>query len=403
VPDLFEGIRIIDFSWAWAAPLATRIFSDYGAEVIRIESNTRLDHFRLYGLCKDNILGVNRVGSFNQDNTSKLSVVLNFTHPRGVEVVKRLIALADIVVENFSGGDVMKKMGLGYEELKKIKPDIILLSSSVHGHTGPYAGHPSFGNQLTSLSGFNYITGWPDREPETLGSYTDFIAPQFNCVALITALDYRRRTGKGQYIDMSQFESAMQFMSPLLLDYTVNHRIANRMGNRIEASAPHGVYRCLGEDRWCVLAVFNDEEWKNFCGVIGQPTWTTDERFATLDVRKQNEDELDKLVESWTINHQADEVMSLMQAAGVRAGILQNAEDLWENDQQLKHAGFITSLPHAELGKYRASRIPILLSRVEGHLRPAPLLGEHNEYVLKNLLGMSDDELANLVIEGVLE
>lgn len=403
VRRLFEGIRIVDFSWAWAGPLATRVFSDYGAEVIRIESNTRLDHLRVFGLCKDGVRGVNRVGSFNQDNTGKLSIVLNFNHPRGAELVKRIIALSDIVVENFSSGSVLEEAGLGYEELKKIKPDIIMLSSSVHGRTGPYAGHPSFGIQVTALSGFNQITGWQDRNPEKLDSYTDFIAPSFNCVALLAALDYRRRTGKGQYIDMSQCENAIQFMSPLSLDYEVNHRIADRMGNRSSGAAPHGAYRCHGKDRWCAIAVFTSREWRAFCGAIGNPAWTRERRFSTLRSRKENEDELDKLVEEWTVGFEPEQVMSVMQAAGVAAGVLRNAQEIWDRDPQLIHVEFVHTLEHPELGEYRASRTPFRLSETLSQLKRAPLLGEHNEYVLKQVLGMPDDEIADLAADGVLD
>jgi crotonobetainyl-CoA:carnitine CoA-transferase CaiB-like acyl-CoA transferase len=399
---LLAGVKVADFSWALVGPLTTQIFSDYGAEVIKIEGRSRPDPRRFSGLFKDGIPGLDRSGYFNPYNTSKLGIALNLAHPKGVDVAKRLVAWADIVVENFAGG-AMKRMGLGYEELRKVKPDIIMLSSCAMGQTGPHAMDASIGFQLTALSGFNYITGWPDREPASLDAYTDYISPRFNVLAILAALDYRHRTGKGQYLDLSQYENGIHFMAPLILDYVVNQRIANRMGNRSPYAAPHGAYRCLGEDRWCAIAVFTDEEWQSFCKVIGKPAWTSDARFTTLLARKENEEELDRLIEGWTIDHSPEEVMSIMQAAGVGAGVLQTGEDLLEHDPQLRHRHFFWEFDHPETGKYRASGPCFVLSKSACELRRAPLLGEHNEYVLKEILRMSDEEIAELVVEGVIE
>ncbi|MBA7623749.1 Formyl-CoA:oxalate CoA-transferase [subsurface metagenome] len=399
---LLEGIKVADFTRNVSGPLTTKILSDYGAEVIKIESKTKFDSHRMATPSKDNIFGLNRGGDFNQDNTGKLSVTLNLAHPKGVEVAKRLIGRADIVVENFAGG-VMKRMGLGYAELKKVKPDIIMLSSCMQGQTGPHANHPGFGFHLTALSGFSHITGWNDRDPLGLGPYTDFIAPHYNVLAILAALDYRRRTGKGQYFDVSQYENGVHFMAPLILDYVVNQRVASRMGNRSAYAAPHGAYRCRGEDRWCAIAVFTDEEWQSFGKVIGNPALTTNPKFSSLPARKKNEEELDNLVEEWTINHSPEEVMSMMQTAGVAAGVVETGEDLLEHDPQLKHRHFFWELDHPEIGKYRARGPAFVLSKCPCELWRAPLLGEHNEYALKEILGMSDEEIAELVIEGVLE
>ncbi|MFC1928893.1 CaiB/BaiF CoA transferase family protein [Chloroflexota bacterium] len=399
---LLEGIKVVDFTRVITGPLTVKYLADYGAEVIKIESTRRHDAGRLSRPQKDGLVGVNRGGSFNQYNTGKLSVTLNLAHPRGVEIAKKLIARADVVVENFAGG-VMARMGLSYEELKKVKPDIIMVSSCMMGQTGPHAAHPGFGHHLTGLSGFNHIAGWPDREAPYLGPYTDYIAPHFHVLAILAALDYRRQTGKGQYIDMSQYENGVHFMTPLLLDYALNHRMAGRTGNRYPYAAPHAAYRCRGEDRWCAIAVFTDDEWQGFCKVIGNPAWTEEPRFSTLQERKENEDELEKLVEDWTINHPAEEVMGMMQVAGVAAGVLQTGEDLLEHDPQLKHRHFYWELDHPELKKYHALGHSFVLSKSPCELRRAPLLGEHTEYALKEFLGMSDDEIAELVIEKVLE
>ena len=297
----------------------------------------------------------------------------------------------------------MKRIGLGYDELKNVKPDIIMLSACAQGQTGPHANHPGAGPQLSALIGLDHITGWPDRKPVDLTQQTDFIVPRFGVLAIMAALLYRHRTGKGQYIDMSQYENGVHFMTPLILDYAVNHRVASRMGNRLAYAAPHGAYRCRGEDRWCAIAIFTDGEWESFCKVIGSPAWSRAAKFTTILSRKEKEEEMDRLVEEWTINHSAEEVMSLMQAAGVAAGVLETGEDLLEHDPQLRHRHLFWELVHPEIEKYRAPGPSLVLSKSPCELQRAPLLGEHNEYALKDILGMSDEEIAELVMEGVLE
>ena len=399
-----QGVKVLDFSWLIAGPLTTKPLSDYGAMVIKVEGRSRADPIRSSTPpYKDDIPGMNRSGIFNQYNTGKLSIALNLSKPKGIAVAKRLAAWADIVVENFAGG-VMQRMGLGYEELRKVNPGVIMLSSCMQGQTGPYANHPGTGFHLTALSGMNQITGWPDREPiGPDGPYTDYIAPRFSTLAILAALEYRQQTGKGQYIDISQYESGAQFMAPLVLDYLLNKREAGRMGNHSLDAVPHNAYRCLGNDRWCAICVSTDDEWARFCNVVGNPDRSRDERFASFSARKNNEDELDKWIEQWTISRTAEDVMTSMQAAGVAAGVLQTGEDLMEHDPQLKYRGFFSELDHPEAGKYRAPRPAFILSKTPCELKRAPLLGEHNEYVLKEILNMSDEEIAGLVIEEVIE
>lgn len=399
---LLDGIKIADFTWALVGPITTKVFSDWGAKVIKIEGRTRPDPRRGAPPFKDNIPGLNRSCTFNPYNTGKMSIALNLAHPKGIEVAKSIVAWSDVVVENFAGG-AMERMGLGYNELKKLKPDLIMLSSCPMGQTGPYPTAPGIGIHLTALSGIMNIAGWPDRPPVPLDSYTDFISPHFNALALLAALDYKRRTGKGQYLDLSQFEDCIQFIAPLLLDYTVNKRVNTRIGNRSTSAVPHNAYRCKGQDRWCAIAVSTDEEWKGLCGVLNKQAWIDDTRFVTFSARRENEDELDELIESWTIEHSAEEVMSLMQAAGVPAGVLQNGQDMLENDPQLVHREFFQEVEHPEVGKYHAPRSPFILPESPCDIKRAPLLGEHNDYVLRDIIGMSDDEISELVIEGVLE
>jgi benzylsuccinate CoA-transferase BbsF subunit len=399
---LLEGVKICDFCWVWVGPMTTKTLADQGAEVIKIEGRSRPDVWRVSPPFKDNVVGYNRGGVFNVINTSKKSITLNLAKPKGLEIAKRLVAWADVVTENFAGG-AMAKMGLGYEELKKIKPDIIMLSAAMMGQSGPYTNMPGFGAQLTALTGFTWVAGWPDREPADLGHYTDFIAPRYNALAILAALDYRRRTGKGVHLDMAQFEGCVNFIAPMILDYTANKRIDGRMGNRSPHAAPHGAFRCLGDERWCVIAVLTDKEWRSFRRVIGNPAWAKASRFATLMGRKQNEDELEKLVETWTVSQPPEKVMALMQAAGVAAGVVQDGEDMFEHDPQLKHRNYFPEIEPPEMGKYFTVAPPYKLSKVGYEIRPAPLMGEHNEHVFKQILGMSDDDIADLIADGVVE
>ncbi len=393
---LLEGVKIADFSRVIVGPLSTKTLCDWGATVVKIEGRSRLGHYRTTGPEPD------LSAHFTSWNTGKLSIAINLANDKGIQLAKKIVAWSDVVVESFAGGS-MQRMGLGYEALKQVRPDIIMLSSCMQGQTGPFASHPGWGFQLSALSGFCHITGWPDRPPPELGVYTDFVAPHFNVATILAALLYRRRTGHGLYIDMSQFENALHFMSPVLLDYSVNYRVAGKVGNRCSYAAPHGAYRCKGEDRWCAIAVFDDEQWQAFCRVVGSPGSATDHRFETLLARKQNEDELDKWVTDWTIERTTEEVMELLQAAAVPAGVLVTGEDILEKDPQIKHRGTFREVDHPRMGKHHPPGSPFLMSATEDEVRRAPLLGEHNEYILKQILGMSEDEIANLVISGAVE
>lgn len=397
-----EGVKVVDFGWIAEGPMICKYLGDYGADVIRIEGRTRPENMRSLGPFKDMVVDYDRSGSFNQWNTSKRSIAVNLTKTKGVEVAKRLASWADVVVENFAAG-VLDKMGLGYEVLKKVNPDIILLSSTMMGQKGPNASSRGTGVTLSGFAGFHHIAGWPDSTPVSTGAITDWVAVHFNVLTILAALDYRRRTGKGQHFDNAQYENSLQFLEPYILDYTVNGRVANRNGNHHEYASPHGAYRCRGDDRWCAIGVFDDEEWNRFNCVIGDHSWAKDSRFASALGRKQNEEELDKLVESWTVDYLPEAITVMMQAAGVGAGTVENPEDIMEHDPQLKHRHFFWELDHPAAGKYRAPREGFTLSKSPCELYYAPKLGEHNEQVLKKILGMSEEEISELVIEQVIE
>ncbi|MBI2906798.1 MAG: CoA transferase [Chloroflexi bacterium] len=401
--QVFEGVKVLDFTWAGAGPMAVRYLADHGAEVIHVESATTPEILRTTPPFRDGIVGMNRSAYFPNFNCNKYGISLNLNHPRASEVTERLVAWSDIVAENFRPG-VMKRWRLAYEDLIKIKPDLIMLSSSQQGQTGPRSTQPGLGAQLVSLAGFTQIGGWPDRGPTgPYGPYTDTIAPLFSAAALIAALDYRRRTGKGQHLDISQYEAAAQFLAPLFLDYEVNGRVAGRNGNRSDYAAPHGAYACRGDDRWCVIAVFNDDEWRRLCAAMGAPELVDDPRFADLESRKRHEDDLDRLVSDWTQRHTAEEVMGMLQAQGVDAGVVQTAEDL-HSDPQLAYRHFFRELEHSEIGPHFYDGSPFILSDTPADLhRAGPCMGEHNEPVVTGILGFSDAEFLSLLEAGVFE
>lgn len=402
--NVFDGLQIVSFSWAIVGPLTMKYFADYGANVIRIESSTYPDANRINAPMKDGISGINRAGYYNFYNANLQSMTLNMRHPKGLDVAKRLVAKADVVMENFAAG-VMEKWGLSFDVLKEIKPDIIMLRQSGFGTPGPYAKLPAFGMTLAGITGIPNFIGWPDSSPLPIGvaAYTDYICPRFASAALIAALDYRNKTGKGQCLDLSQFETSLYFILPAILDNEVNGREPSRVGNKCSYAAPHNVYRCQGDDRWCAIAVITEEQWESFCKVTGNNSLVKDPKFATILPRKKNEGELDTIVEAWTVERTPEEVMEKMQAAAVPAAVVQNAADVYE-DPQLKHREAHWQLSHPEIGltSHLGSAFQLSDTPAQGRT-PAPCMGEHTEQVCHEFLNMSDEEFVQLANEGVFE
>jgi benzylsuccinate CoA-transferase BbsF subunit len=399
----FEGVNILDFAWAGVGPTSSSYLGYYGATIVKVESRKRPDILRTLGPFKDGIFSVERSYHFLYvQNAKRYTITLNMEHPKGKDLLEKLVAWADIVVESFSTG-VIEKYGLDYESLKKIKPDIIMLRTCMHGHTGPLAHQHGQGYILTGLSGMDAITGWPDQPAGGLyGPFTDHVAPLFNSMTLIAALDYRRRTGKGVYIDQSQHESVMQWVAPLILNWTVNHKNPSANGNHLSYAAPHGVYRCQGNDRWCAIAVLDDKMWESFCQVIGDPALALKPEFDTVLNRKNNEDALDRIVEEWTLKHTSEEVMDLMQKAGIAAGKVSNAQDQAE-DPQLNYYHFFNPLEHPEAGVLSYYHGPLFrLSKTPFEVARPPMVGEYNEYVYTKLLGLSDEEFVQLITDEVI-
>jgi len=400
----FEGVKILDFTWVGVGPLTVNYLNFYGATTIKVESSRRPDPQRFTSPFRHGVIGPETSYFFQHAHPTKaMDITLNLNLPKAREIAKRLVAWADIVAESFIPG-TMEKWGLGYEDLKKIKPDIIMFRTCMQGQTGPSAKQPGLGLVLVALSGFVEIMGWPDRPPCGFSSaFTDFIAPLFNATSLMAALDYRRRTGKGMLLDISQHEAVLHCIGPLILDSVVNRREPVRSGNRLAYAAPHGMYRCKGDDRWCAIAVFTDEEWKSFCRVVGNPAWTKDPKFNTFLGKKQNEDELDRLIEEWTLQHSPEEVMTLLQAAGVGAGVASNIKDMYE-DPQLNHYQLFGRLEHPHFGNEPFYYPPgFTLSKAPYERARPPILGEYNEYVYTKILGIPDEEFVQLMEEGVFE
>lgn len=397
----FAGIRVIDFTWYGVGPITLKYLADYGAEVIKIESMARPDILRWAPPWRDVTPDVNMSQFFAMYNTGKKGIRLDLNKPEARELAKQLVATADVVSESFSPR-AMRKWGLDYEALSQIKPDLLMFSTCQQGQTGPHAGFVGTGNLLAALSGFYQVTGYEGGEPTPIyGAYTDFIVPRIASAALIAALDHRRRTGQGQYIDLSQFEASLHFLTPLLLDYSVNGRVANRCGNRDTRAAPHGVYRCRGEDNWCAIAVSTDAQWTALREVLGHPAWADDARFSTQTRRLQHSADLDKHVEAWSSLRSAHEVMHSLQAAGVPAGIAYRCSELY-NDPQLQHRGYFVELDHPTMGRTLYDGPQIHMSRTPPVLRPAPVMGQHNAEVLQGILGLSDVDVVRLVEEEVV-
>jgi benzylsuccinate CoA-transferase BbsF subunit len=399
--EVFSQVKIVDFGWAIAGPLTLKYLADYGATVVCIESLQRPDLLRTSSPFKNGITDVNKAGYFSYFGANKYSISLDLNKPQAREIAKKLVAWADIVADSHRPG-ILEKWKLGYDDLIKIKPDIIMIRSSNQGLTGPSANQPGLGNHINGISGVVNLIGQPDSEPISLMvAYTDYFVPHFAVSALVGALDYRRKTGKGQLIDVSQFETGLQLLSPLLLDYSVNGVNAKAKGNSCDYAAPHGVFRCKGEDRWCAISVFTDDEWQAFCRAIGNPEWTQDIEFSTLLNRKKNEQRLNLLVENWTSQYEPEKVMYLLQQEGVAAGVVQNARDLYY-DQELRDRECFWTGEHPELGKFTYLAQPSRLSATPARLyREAPLLGEHNEYICREILRLSEEDFDQCLIDGV--
>ncbi len=414
-----EGIRCIDNSTIWAGPWCATILGDLGAEVIRVESPNyfppatrgvaprpipRVD--QKYDGYPYNIPGerpFNRAAGFNAVNRNKLGMTIDFRKPSGREVFKRLVAISDVFTDNNAAG-TFDDFGLGWDELSKVNPRLIRLSLPGFGNTGPYRDYMGFGYILECMVGHTWLRGYEDSAPatNTLTFPADTVGAATAAYAVLVALVERERTGKGQFIDMSQAEAFVPHLGQALMQYVLNGRVEGTSGNHDphRSMAPHGVYRCMGLDRWVTITVENDDQWKALCQVMGNPEWTRDPKFGDVVSRWKNQNELDKLIEQWTMRNSDFAIMHMLQRAGVPAGAVMDTRDIYF-DPHLEERGFFEWADHPEAGRFRYPGAVAKFSETPVGIRyAAPCLGQHNEYVYKKLLGYSDAEYEQLKKEG---
>ncbi len=397
-----EGVRLTEFTSAWAGPYATCLLAFMGAEVIKVESRQRLDHSRHLSFSTGKkFSGPDESEVFNNLNLNKLSVTLNLKKPKAVEIAKNLAGVSDAVMENMRPG-VMSRLGLGYEALRRVKPDIIYLSSSACGQQGPQREYVGYAPTFAALGGVSFVTGYEDWPPSNFMGAIDLRSATTAASAIVAALIQHQRTGKGQYIDMASQESIAVLVGDLLLDYVMNNRAPTRKGNKDYKMAPHNCYRCKGDDSWISIAVTTDQEWENLCQAMGRPELARDERFSGVQERLNNEEELDRLMGDWTEDRDAYEVMENLQKAGIAAAPSLSSEGLFK-DPHLRQRGVFRQVEHPVIGKDWVIEPPWRLSDTPaGIRRHAPLLGEHNEHIFGQLLGMSLEEIGELEKEEVI-
>ncbi len=410
----FEGVKILDFTWVGVGPITIKHLADFGANVIRVESASRPDVLRTGPPFKDGRAhGLNSSQFSANYNTSKRGLGLNLALTEGRELARRLIRewKPDVIAESFTPR-VMRNLRLAYADIREILSDVIYFSTCQQGQTGPHAKYAGFGQLAGALAGFYHITGWPDREPAgPYGAYSDFVNPPNAAAAIAAALEFRRRTGRGQHLDLSQYECATHFLAPAIMDYITNGNTLNRRGNEDDTFAPNDVYRCRDAERrytglgpsWIAISVTNDYQWRRLCERMNRADMISNEIFWTARSRRRNASELDAIIGEWTKDWDARELMDYLQKAGVPAGVVQSQADLWE-DPQLRHRGFFQWLDHAECGLMPYDGLTYDLSETPGALRmPQALIGQHNEEILKEILGLDDDSISDLIVNGVLE
>lgn len=408
-----DGIKVADFSWFGAGPICAENLGRFGATVVRVESEAHIDGLRGVNPFATGKTGYNVSGYFNNYNAGKLDLTLNLGTNVGKQLALKLIAWCDIFLTNQTGR-MIERWGFEYQELVKVNPTIIAAYQPMQGSDGPHKDFFGFGQVLNAITGYNELSGFPHRPPMGLGTnYPDYVInPGHTLIAILAALRYRKRTGKGQRIELAQIESSIAPLAPAVMVYTSNGRVQTRAGNRLPYASPHGAFRCKDdawdgkpEERWLAFGVFGDAQWGALGEAMGagQAAWASDAKFATLDARKQHEDELEAHITEWTREHTAEELMALLQSKGVPAGVVQNARDVLEADDHLKARGYYQYLDHPETGRSAYDGAPFVMSKTPGTLRsPAPLLGQDNEYVCKEILGLSDDEIAEALVEQAL-
>ena len=407
MPGPLEGVRIIEMGQLIAIPFAMKMLADMGAQVIRLESVARLESYRSDSVYQNDISGEfwNKGANFYEQNRNKLGVTLDLSKPEGLQVLRNLVSIADVFSENFTPR-VIKNFGLEYEDLRKIKPDIIMVSSTGYGFYGPWSNFGATGPATEGAAGLAYQTGYLGGGPVMAEiPYTDYTSGEHTVFAVMAALMHRLRTGQGQFVDISQTQATSSTIPEVLMDFSANGRSGQRFGNQDTVMSPHGCYPCRGDDRWITIAVATDEEWQAVCRVLGQNGWAADPRFEDSLSRWKNRDELDALIGTVTSTWDAHELMHALQKDGVAAGAVLDSKDLLF-DPHLGQRNFYEVVTHHEstgipplpyAGRpWKLSKTPAVNSQ------PAPLMGEHNNLVLSGLLGKTAEEMAELEEAGII-
>ncbi len=400
--NALKGIRVADFSWIWAGPYAASLLAYMGAEVIKIESRSRIDQTRKGTIMDtDNFDGLNYSPTFNNANLNKKGVSLDISTPEGVALAKEIVAQCDIVVSNMRPGK-MEKLGLGYEDLKKVKPDLIMIESSGFGSTGPYRAYAGFAPIFASFGGLAYVTGYEDGEPNVMSGVQDLRVGTLSAFITLAALVHRQETGEGQYIDLSSSECMSTLVGPELMEYTMNGRNAKRNGNQDAIMAPHNVYRCKGDDKWISIAVGTNNEWKALCTAMGNPEWFRKAEYEDAFGRYADRHEIDEKIGEWTVNFEHEELMKKLQAVGVAAMPSFDAEEIL-TDPHTKARGLFTTVQHPKIGEqvvmgpaWKFSETPAKV------MKAGPLMGENNEEIFCDLLKMPKEQFEKLKEEKII-
>jgi len=392
-PSILQELRVVDLTRIVAGPYTTRMLADFGAEVIKVQSSKMATGIES-----------NTTPYFCAWNRNKRSITLDMDYPEAREIFLKLVKISDIVVENFSPR-VMSNWDLDYATLKKTNDRLIMLSLSGTGQNGPWKDFAAYGPTVQSLGGLTYLTSYSPDAPMGFGyAYADMVSGLYGAISILAALEHRDRCGQGQYIDLSEYEAVCTTIGPALIDAGFNQNQVGPQGNDAEnrPAAPYGCYKCSGEDRWCVIAVFSEDEWQSLCGVLGNPAWSEEDKFSSLAGRKKHKEILDRHMGEWTAGQTAENVVDGLQSAGIAAGVVQNAEDL-ANDPQLSAGNFFTTLNHPVLGEINTDTYPIKFENYrQAAWKASPSLGEANQYVFEELLGMKKTTIRSYIEQGII-
>jgi crotonobetainyl-CoA:carnitine CoA-transferase CaiB-like acyl-CoA transferase len=405
-PEALRGIRVVEFTAGMAGPWIGRLMAHCGAEVIKVESRRRPTVVRLYVSPRAPELGIQPTLSpwFTDWDAGKRFVSLDLSRPAAVDLARRLVSVSDVVVENYSSG-VLEKLGLGYDELVRVRPDLVYFGSSGYGDTGPCRKYVTWGPNIEAMSGLATLSGFPERPCTfTQFAYPDALSALHGLFAVLCALDHRSRTGEGQRISLAQLEATAGALGPLLMQQLAHGEEPPRLGNAALHVAPQGCYPCRGDDRWCAITVPDDAAWRRLCALIGRPEWSDDPRFASVAGRLEHRAALDAAISDWTRERDAYEVMRTLQDAGIAAGVAQTAEDELRHDRQLAARGFFEEIAHLTKGRVLAGGIPLGLTGTPGRTgRAGAAIGQDNDYVFRELLGMGPAEVAAALRAGAIE